>query len=88
MRSTNPREVAIIFREYVRKIHHKAKPQDPNFLRISVMCGKVMSYIRWSVPGNSRVAFRSKNGASRTTLPLSCWGTMALRMLLMTNERS
>jgi hypothetical protein len=41
MRSTNTREVALIFREYARKIHHKAKPHDPNFLKISVMCCKV-----------------------------------------------
>ncbi|KAG9308041.1 squalene synthase [Chiua virens] len=44
MRSTNLREVAIVFREYARKIHHKAKPQDPNFLRISLMCCKEKWY--------------------------------------------
>ncbi|KIK75884.1 hypothetical protein PAXRUDRAFT_835480 [Paxillus rubicundulus Ve08.2h10] len=41
MRATTIREVALIFREYARKIHDKAKPQDPNFLRVSVMCCKV-----------------------------------------------
>jgi hypothetical protein len=30
-----------MFREYARKIHHKSDPADPNFLRISVACGKV-----------------------------------------------
>ena len=41
MRSTNCREVALIFREYARKIHAKAKPWDPNFLKLSVTCGQV-----------------------------------------------
>ena len=41
MRSTNPREVGLIFREYARKIHAKALPTDPSFIRISVACGKV-----------------------------------------------
>lgn len=42
MRATNSRDVALIFRHYARVIHHKAKPQDPNFLRISVRCGQVL----------------------------------------------
>jgi hypothetical protein len=41
MRSTNPRDVAYISRDYARKIHAKALPSDPDFLRISVACGKV-----------------------------------------------
>jgi hypothetical protein len=41
MRSTNPREVALIFCEYARKIHSKAQVSDPNFLKISIACGKV-----------------------------------------------
>ena len=41
MKSTNPRDVALIFRDYSRKIHARALPEDPSFLRISVSCGKV-----------------------------------------------
>jgi hypothetical protein len=41
MQSTNPRDVGQIFCEYARKIHSKAVPTDPNFLQISVACGKV-----------------------------------------------
>lgn len=41
MRSTNPREVAYIFRDYVRKIHAKLNPEDPNLLRFSVVCGHI-----------------------------------------------
>ncbi|KAF8550731.1 farnesyl-diphosphate farnesyltransferase [Imleria badia] len=50
MRSTNPREVALIFRDYARKIHHKAKPQDPNFLRLSVMCSKIEEWYERNYP--------------------------------------
>jgi farnesyl-diphosphate farnesyltransferase len=42
MNSTNPRDVAYIFRDYARKIHKKASPQDPSFLRLSIACGKVL----------------------------------------------
>ncbi|KAF8325033.1 squalene synthase [Amanita rubescens] len=41
MRSTNPREVGLIFRSYVRKIHAKCNPKDPYFIRISIACGKI-----------------------------------------------
>lgn len=41
MRSTNPRESCMIFREYARRIHAKALPNDPSFAGISVACGKV-----------------------------------------------
>ncbi|KAL4061937.1 isoprenoid synthase domain-containing protein [Scleroderma yunnanense] len=50
MRSTNVREVALIFREYARKIHAKAKPQDPNFLRISVACGQIELWYERNYP--------------------------------------
>ena len=43
MRSTNPRDVAFIFRDYSRRIHARAVPADPSFLRLSVACGKVCS---------------------------------------------
>ncbi|KAJ6569401.1 isoprenoid synthase domain-containing protein [Mycena capillaripes] len=41
MRSANPREVGLIFVEYARRIHARADPADPNFIRLSVACGKV-----------------------------------------------
>lgn len=41
MRSTNPRDVAYMFRDYARVIHSKAIPSDPNFIPISIACGKV-----------------------------------------------
>lgn len=33
--------VCEIFRKYTRKIHQKNTPRDPNFLKISIQCGKV-----------------------------------------------
>lgn len=50
MRSTNTRDVALIFREYARKIHHKANPHDPNFLKISVMCCKIEQWCEQNFP--------------------------------------
>ena len=35
-----------LFKRYVRKIHRKNNPQDPNFLKISIACGKVSSLKR------------------------------------------
>ncbi|KAH9941976.1 squalene synthase [Amylocystis lapponica] len=41
MKSTNPRDVAYIFRDYARQIHQKAVPEDPNYIRIAVVCGQI-----------------------------------------------
>jgi hypothetical protein len=42
MKSTNPRDVAYMFRDFARQLHQKAAPSDPYFVKISVTCGKVM----------------------------------------------
>ena len=39
--STNLRSVCDIFKKYVRRIHKKNTPKDPNFLEISIACAKV-----------------------------------------------
>lgn len=41
----NLRSVCNIFRKYLRVIHEKNTPKDPNFLKISVACGKVEQWI-------------------------------------------
>ena len=42
MQSTqNLQKVCEIFREFTRKIHKRNTPKDPNFLKISIACGKV-----------------------------------------------
>ena len=51
MESTqNLRKVCEIFREYVRSIHKKNTPKDPNFLDISIACGKVEQFIESIFP--------------------------------------
>lgn len=37
----NLRTVAAVFRKYLKVIHKKNTPKDPNFLKISAACGKV-----------------------------------------------
>lgn len=37
----NLRLVCDVFKRYTRKIHQKNNPHDPNFLKISIACGKV-----------------------------------------------
>jgi farnesyl-diphosphate farnesyltransferase len=39
--SQNLRSVCEIFKRYIRRIHKKNNPKDPNFLQISIACGKV-----------------------------------------------
>lgn len=38
----NLRKVCEVFRTYARQIHKKNTPKDPNFLKISIACGKVV----------------------------------------------
>ena len=41
----NLQKVCEVFRRFVRKIHAKNTPKDPNFLKISIACGKVRLYL-------------------------------------------
>ncbi|KAI0766091.1 squalene synthase [Trametes elegans] len=50
MRSTNPRDVAYIFRHYSRRIHARAVPEDPNFIKLSVACGKIEQWCERHYP--------------------------------------
>jgi farnesyl-diphosphate farnesyltransferase len=50
MRSTNPRDVAYLFRDYTRKIHARASPNDPSFLQLSVACGKIEQWCEHNYP--------------------------------------
>ncbi|KAF8812802.1 farnesyl-diphosphate farnesyltransferase [Phlegmacium glaucopus] len=74
MRSTNPREVGLIFREYARRIHAKAVPTDPSFIRISVACGKIEQWCEHNYPSfvqvyseGSRTGTQSLNPADPRT---------------------
>lgn len=50
LKSRTLKGVTEIFQEYVRKIHHKSKPTDPNYLRIGSVCGKIEQYIESMYP--------------------------------------
>ncbi|KAF7288944.1 hypothetical protein MIND_01410800 [Mycena indigotica] len=50
MRSTNPRDVSLIFRDYARKIHARALPHDPSYMRLSVACGKLEQWHEHAYP--------------------------------------
>ncbi|TFK48357.1 farnesyl-diphosphate farnesyltransferase [Heliocybe sulcata] len=69
MRSTNPRECAYMFRDYARKIHAKASPSDPNFLRLSVACGKIEQWCERHYPSFVNVA-QGQGNASQLFDPL------------------
>lgn len=44
-RATNLRYVAQVFVEHARLIHKKNHPSDPNFLRISELCGRIEQWV-------------------------------------------
>ncbi|TDL26506.1 farnesyl-diphosphate farnesyltransferase [Rickenella mellea] len=50
MNSTNPRDVAYMFRDYARVIHSKSLPSDPSFVRISVACAKLEQWCEHHFP--------------------------------------
>ncbi|KAI0078718.1 squalene synthase [Panus rudis PR-1116 ss-1] len=62
MRSTNPRDVAYIFREYARRIHHKAVPEDPSFVAIAVACGKIEQWCESHYPSFVHMSLASTGG--------------------------
>ncbi|KAL8903223.1 MAG: hypothetical protein Q9171_007475 [Xanthocarpia ochracea] len=46
-------KVCEVFRKFVRQIRKKNTPKDPNFLKISVACGKVEQFIESIFPSQS-----------------------------------
>ncbi|USW48781.1 Putative squalene/phytoene synthase, squalene synthase, isoprenoid synthase domain superfamily [Septoria linicola] len=51
MESTqNLQLVCDVFRRFARKIHSKNNPSDPNFLEISIACGKIEKFIETIFP--------------------------------------
>ncbi|KAI9376441.1 isoprenoid synthase domain-containing protein [Aspergillus egyptiacus] len=52
-----------VFRRYVRRIHKKNTPKDPNFLKISIVCGKIEKFIETIFPSqNAEEAQRRVQG--------------------------
>ncbi|ORY04684.1 farnesyl-diphosphate farnesyl transferas-like protein [Clohesyomyces aquaticus] len=50
----NLRLVCDVFKKYVRSIHQKNNPHDPNFLKISIACGKVEQFIESIFPSQEK----------------------------------
>ena len=68
MQSTqNLKLVCEVFRLYTRKIHKKNNPRDPNFLKISIACGKVSNLRPTLLPllPNSHMHPRSSNSSNQ-----------------------
>ncbi|KAI9808826.1 MAG: bifunctional farnesyl-diphosphate farnesyltransferase/squalene synthase [Pycnora praestabilis] len=51
--SQNLRTVCDVFRDFSRKIHKRNTPKDPNFLAISIACGKIEQFIESVFPTQS-----------------------------------
>ncbi|KAH0565375.1 Delta(24)-sterol C-methyltransferase [Trichoglossum hirsutum] len=60
--STNLRSVCNIFQAYIRKIHKKNTPKDPNFLDISIACGKIEQFIESIFPSQDPKAIAQARG--------------------------
>ncbi|KAL9089873.1 MAG: hypothetical protein Q9159_002343 [Coniocarpon cinnabarinum] len=61
--SQNLRTLYDTFRMYARIIHKKNDPRDPNFLKISVACGKIEQFIEGIFPSQDPNAIVMANGA-------------------------
>ncbi|KAM0793423.1 hypothetical protein ACM66B_000872 [Microbotryomycetes sp. NB124-2] len=48
--ATNPRDVAYLFRDNARLIHARAKPNDPSFLKIAVLAGRIEQWCESRYP--------------------------------------
>ncbi|GAA5857226.1 hypothetical protein JCM8547_009382 [Rhodosporidiobolus lusitaniae] len=48
--ATNPRDVAYMFRDYVRKIHARARANDPSFIKIAVLAGRIEQWTESRYP--------------------------------------
>ncbi|KAF8321083.1 squalene synthase [Cantharellus anzutake] len=60
MKSTNPRDVAYMFRDYARELHAKLVPADPYFVKISIACGKIEQWCEQHYP--SFIVLRTAQG--------------------------
>lgn len=71
LRSTNPRDVSFIFREYARKIHAKVQKDDPNLLKMSIACAKIEQWTEHHYPSFLQISGSSGGGATTSIDPSS-----------------
>ena len=65
----NLKGVCEVFRKYVRRIHKKNIPQDPNFLKISIACGKIEQFIETIFPSQNPKIIKDAQEHNRPSIP-------------------
>ena len=68
MAATNPRDVAYLCRDYTRSIHKKIHVNDPHFLKLSIMCGRVEQWTEHHYPSMITVEKSSMGGGNRAQI--------------------
>lgn len=58
--------VCDVFRRHIHSIRKKNRPQDPNFLKISIACGKVEQFIESIFPTQKAEALQAKQKADES----------------------
>lgn len=76
--------MAYLFRDYARKIHARARPNDPSFIKLAVLSGRVrlLPSPPFLPPYQPKLLFsvlRSNNGPNPVTLPSFNWDNQFLR---------
>ncbi|KAI9739827.1 MAG: bifunctional farnesyl-diphosphate farnesyltransferase/squalene synthase [Cirrosporium novae-zelandiae] len=61
----NLKTVCDVFRKYARKIHAKNTPKDPNYLKISIQCGKIEQFIETIFPSQRPPTVKSTDELAR-----------------------
>jgi farnesyl-diphosphate farnesyltransferase len=60
----NLKLVCDVFRRHINVIRKKNRPQDPNFLKISIQCGKIEQFIESIFPSQTPNAVADREGAN------------------------
>jgi len=82
MKSTNPRDVAYLFRDYARTIHRKAVPADPSYIKICVQCGRIEAWTERHFP-----SFVQLNGTKSEMNPLDARTRIVQREVARAQEK-
>ncbi|BEJ18102.1 hypothetical protein CspHIS471_0703790 [Cutaneotrichosporon sp. HIS471] len=71
LRSTNPRDVAFMFRDYARKIHAKVPKDEPNMLRFSISCARIEQWCEHHYPSFLMIQSGGEGKATTGIDPMS-----------------
>ncbi|ANB11569.1 bifunctional farnesyl-diphosphate farnesyltransferase/squalene synthase [Sugiyamaella lignohabitans] len=69
LESGNIAGVYRIFKDYTRKIHLRNRPDDPNFLRIEIICGKIEKFIDEHDPTSALNVAKASRATKRKNEP-------------------